>query len=260
MRLNQVALEVRELERYTRVSNNAIEKGSLWDLTNLYGPNADKKLIYVDRLTDYLPIHLDEEMNGSSLRPEYLLDSVNQVIPGGDTRGGSRQEQKQIATACEGLNACIKELADYLNSQETLWIDSLELKEIFHNFGVNFKLLPRVYTAVGNKQVKRCLQSVMAAKVAKDNLYETLFQNRKEDTRVRAERVIEDYIGLLMEGNNSNSSEIWKEINLRFKKQYSAPISNSELIPGFFLNSLLKLLKVRVDMSKFVKGKKPFVD
>lgn len=100
----------------------------------------------------------------------------------------------------------------------------------------------------------------MAAKVAKDNLYENLFQNRKEDIQVRSERIIEDYVRFLMEGNNSNSSEIWKEINLRFKKQYSAPISNSELIPGFFLNSLLKLMRVSVDMSKFVKGKKPFVD
>jgi len=55
---------------------------------------------------------------GASLRPEYLLDTVDHVIPGGDTKaGGSRQEQKNIAGACEGLTSCIKQLTDFLNSQ-----------------------------------------------------------------------------------------------------------------------------------------------
>jgi hypothetical protein len=113
------------------------------------------------------------------------LDSVNQVISGGDVRGGSKSEQKQLVTATEGLSGCMKELANYLNSQETLWVDALELKEIFHNFGVNFKLLPRVYDAVGSKHVKKYLQSVMTAKVAKDHLYDILLQNRKEENRVK---------------------------------------------------------------------------
>ena len=47
-------------------------------------------------------------------------------------------------------------------------------------------------------------------------------------------------------------------MTLKFKKQYGCPITNSELIPGFFLNSLIKLLRVRVDMSKFNRGKKVF--
>lgn len=47
-------------------------------------------------------------------------------------------------------------------------------------------------------------------------------------------------------------------MSLKFKKQYSTPLSNSELIPGFFLNSLIKLLRVKVDMSKFNKSKKMF--
>lgn len=70
--------------------------------------------------------------------------------------------------------------------------------------------------------------------------------------------MVEEYIRLLMEGNNTNSSEVWKELTLRFKKQFSSPISNSEIIPGFFLNSLIKLLRVQVDMSKFNKGRKIF--
>jgi hypothetical protein len=56
------------------------------------------------------------------------LDSVNQVISGGDVKGGSKSEQKQFVTATEGLSGCMKELANYLNSQETLWVDALELK------------------------------------------------------------------------------------------------------------------------------------
>lgn len=30
-----------------------------------------------------------------------------------------------------------------------------------------------------------------------------------------------------MEGNNNNSSEAWKELNLSFKRSFSTPISNS---------------------------------
>lgn len=86
-------------------------------MTNAYGPNGEHRLIYVDSLTDYLPIHLVEGMNGTSLRPEYLLDSVSYVLPGGDGRGGSRQEQKQLLTASEGLAGCMKELAAYLTEQ-----------------------------------------------------------------------------------------------------------------------------------------------
>lgn len=61
-----------------------------------------------------------------------------------------------------------------------------------------------------------------------------------------------------MEGNNNNSNEAWKELNLSFKRQYSSPISNSEIIPGFFLNSLIKLLRLKVDTTKLNKTRKAF--
>ena len=101
------------------------------------------------------------------------------------------------------------------------------------------------------------MQSVMAAKVAKDSLTETLLLSRIE-SKVSEARVVEDYLRLLMEGNNSNSSEVWKELNLRFKKQFASPITNTELIPGFFLNSLIKLLRIQPDITKLNKAKKPF--
>ena len=39
VRLAKVNSEVRELERYTRISNSVLEKCILWDLTNVYGLN-----------------------------------------------------------------------------------------------------------------------------------------------------------------------------------------------------------------------------
>jgi hypothetical protein len=80
-------------------------------LTEIYGLNNDKRFIYLDGLIDYLPYHVDEFMLGRSLRPEYLLDTVDRVIPGGDVKGASRQEQKNLESVCSGLNSCIKNLA-----------------------------------------------------------------------------------------------------------------------------------------------------
>lgn len=39
VRLAKVNSEVRELERYTRISNNVLDRCILWDLTNVYGLN-----------------------------------------------------------------------------------------------------------------------------------------------------------------------------------------------------------------------------
>lgn len=54
-----------------------------------------------------------------------MLDTVNHMIPGGDLKGGTRTEQKALVTACDGLPDCMKELVNYLNSQETIWVDAL---------------------------------------------------------------------------------------------------------------------------------------
>ena len=84
-------------------------------------------------------------MLGSSLRPECLLDTVEKIVPGGDTQNSNRNEQKQLLSACSDIPRCLKELAEFLNNQEVFWVDALELKEIFHSHGINFKLLHRVY-------------------------------------------------------------------------------------------------------------------
>ena len=123
--LARAAPEVRELERYTRVSNAILERATLLDVTESYGLNDNKRLVYVDNLVEYLPVPVEEELQGASLRPEYLLESVGQVVAGGEARGQTRQEQKALTTVCGGLASSVKELAAYLNEQETLWVDAL---------------------------------------------------------------------------------------------------------------------------------------
>jgi len=59
---------------------------------------------------------------------------------------------------------------------------------------------------VTNKYVKKYLQSVMAAKVAKDYIHKVLADTRQENSRVPATLIIEDIIKMLMEGGNSQSS------------------------------------------------------
>lgn len=115
-----------------------------------------------------------------------------------------------------------------------------------------------MYDSVQNKHVRKYIQSVMAAKVAKDHINDTFLSVRLEGENMQVESIIDDYLRMLMEGNNTNSSEAWKELTLKFKRQFNSPLTNSELVPGYFLNSLIKLLRVRVDMSKFNRGKKIF--
>lgn len=59
---------------------------------------------------------------------------------------------------------------------------------MFHSFGVNLKLLPRIYAEVSNKHVKRQLMTVMAAKVAKElvgQAYAEVFVEGQSASRVR---------------------------------------------------------------------------
>lgn len=183
-----------------------LDRAVLLDLSDVYGRNGDKRLIYVDDLTDYLPLHTEDDMNKCSLRPEYLLDHVGQVLPGGEVRQAQRAEWKTLATACEALTPCITSLVTVLDSQEQLWVNALELKELFHSHGVNLKSLPRVYSLIQNKQVRKYVHSVMAAKVGKDSIIETLAVSRKEGRQINSKVIVEECLRLLLEGNNSASS------------------------------------------------------
>lgn len=62
-----------------------------------------------------------------------------------------------------------------------------------------------------------------------------------------------------MEGNSA-SSEFWKDLSIRFKKQYGIALNNNEIVGAFFLNSLIKLLRINCDANKLNKSKKIFKD
>lgn len=104
---------------------------------------------------------------------------------------------------------------------------ALELKDLFHNFGVNFKYLPRVYAEVTGKYTKKYVHTVMVAKVVKYYMIESVIEGKRQTKQVPAQIIVEDGYRVIFEGNNSNSSELWKEIALKFKKVYGMPISMS---------------------------------
>lgn len=82
-------------------------------------------MIFLDNLDEYLPSHPSEQYPKTTLRPEFLLDSVGQVVPGGEVKPVSKMEWKNLSTASEGLNNCVKDLTFYLDSQEVLWATAL---------------------------------------------------------------------------------------------------------------------------------------
>ena len=65
------------------MGNAVLDLATLVDATEVYGVNGDQKLIYLDDLVEYLPQHADQDLVTTSLRPEFMLDAVTQVVPGG---------------------------------------------------------------------------------------------------------------------------------------------------------------------------------
>ena len=57
----------------------------------------------------------------------------------------SKHDRRLSAIMNEGVTKCIRELAADLSNQQTIWVDALELKDIFHSHGVNFKMIPEVH-------------------------------------------------------------------------------------------------------------------
>jgi hypothetical protein len=103
LRSSDALNDVRELERYTRVSNSVLERCTFWDATEVYEVDQERRLIFVDNLFEYLPQNVSEAFPKSTLRPEYMLDSVSQITPGGEVNPASRQEFKTLSLVCEGV-------------------------------------------------------------------------------------------------------------------------------------------------------------
>ena len=64
-------------------------------------------------------------------------------------------------------------------------------------------------------------------------------------------------IKLLVEGSSHASDELWKEIALKFKKDYNIAMSHHDIAGPFFLNSLIKLIPAKYDLTK-LNDKKVF--
>jgi hypothetical protein len=72
-----------------------LKKAALYDLTDLY-QFKEGRLIYINQLIEYLPMHIDESFYGGSLRPEHVLDNVNQLMQGGMAVEANRQDMKVL--------------------------------------------------------------------------------------------------------------------------------------------------------------------
>ncbi len=73
------------------MSNSILDKCKIYDASEIYGMNKEKRMIFLDALIDYLPNHASEQYPKTTLRPEFLLDSVTLVVPGGEVKPGSKQ-------------------------------------------------------------------------------------------------------------------------------------------------------------------------
>lgn len=65
---------------------------------------------------------------------------------------------------------------------------------------------------------------------------------------------------MLIEGSSSHSDELWKEITLKFRKEYNSAMSNHDIVGSFFLNSMMKLIPGKYDLTKLNDQKVFFKD
>lgn len=103
-------MELKDLERYTRIKNNVLKKAALYDLTEIYD-SKQKRLIYINQLIEYLPVHLEETYRGGLMRPEHILDNVNQFMQGGTPFEPNRQDMKTFQDALILVDQNVKILA-----------------------------------------------------------------------------------------------------------------------------------------------------
>jgi hypothetical protein len=94
----------------------------------------------------------------------------------------------------------------------------------------------------------------MAAKIIKDYINESMLQIRKTDTKA-FEPILQETMEWLLGGNNNKSHEFWKEIALIFRKKYNLSLTQKELLPGFFFNSIMELIPATYDLTKINRRK-----
>lgn len=87
-----------------------LKRAALYDLTDLY-ESKDRTLIYINQLLEYLPVHPDENYRGGLLRPEHILDNVNQFMHGGMSQEANRKDLKALHDTLTLLEENVKALA-----------------------------------------------------------------------------------------------------------------------------------------------------
>ncbi len=151
------------------MKNNILKKSTVYDLSHVYEARG-RRLLYINQLIEYLPIHTEETFFGGSLRPEHMLDNVNQFVQGGMAYEATRQDMKVLGDVIDNVKKNVVELAKEMSCGDVRVASGTELKDMMHSRGVNLKFLPLLYSEVTNKLVKKYVHSFMVAKVAKDDI------------------------------------------------------------------------------------------
>lgn len=67
----------------------------------------------------------------------------------------------------------------------------------------------------------------MTAKVAKEIVGQTFLTAFSDEPSVSIASKVEEMIRYMVEGNTSNSSDIWKALSVNFKKAFGIPLNTS---------------------------------
>jgi hypothetical protein len=193
----ELLLDLKDLERYTRVKNHVLKKATLYDLSQIYS-STGKRLIYINQLIEYLPLHIEENFIGGSLRPEHMLDNVDQFMAGGIAVDGNRHDMRILNDTLDLIKRNVSQLAKDLSCNDATFATGLELKDLMHSRGINLKHLPQLYHETQNKSIKKYIHTFMVAKISKDNILENLSETRNLETGNMVKEVIEKSMRLLV--------------------------------------------------------------
>lgn len=105
------------------------------------------------------------------------------------------------------------------------------------------KNLPQIFIQTQNKFLKRYLQTVLIAKIVKDEIILRILMKRKEESNYPPEKVIESTIKALVEGKSASNNELWKKMALTFRRNYGVAMNTHEIVGGFFLSCVMSLVK-----------------
>ncbi len=96
------------------MKNNVLRKSTVYDLSDVYDSRG-RRLLYINQLIEYLPVHFQEMFYGGSLRPEHMLDNVNQFVQGGMAYEATKQDVKVLGDVVDSVRKNVVVLAKELS-------------------------------------------------------------------------------------------------------------------------------------------------